>query len=426
MKNTRRVILVLLWTALTAGFCMAQTQQPEPAGNMISGTVAAIGYPVGGGGTTVNMVGTAAASQASGEAKVDAKAGGTGIALKVAGMPQPTELGAEFLTYVLWTVTPDGTTRNLGEIPIDKNGQGKLGANAPSQTFALIVTAEPYYAVRVPSEVVILTNETRKNTKGKIYPDNSYKLMRRSEYSKLGNPLALKPDLKKVPLDIYEARNAVDIAKSRGAEQYAPEIFSKAQSSLQMAENALAQDSSRNQLISAARQTIQFAEDARSLAVRRETAQRIQQEKEAAAAAAAAQAKAAADAQAAEEARRQAELTAAKEGQMKAEAAAQAAQAAAQAAAQQAALQAKAQAARDEAARAQAATEALRAQLLRQLNDVLQTTDTPRGLVVNMADVLFQTGKYALSSDAQLKLAKLSGIIQAHPGLNLSIEGYTD
>ena len=429
MQRVEKMIVVLLWVALTAGVCIAQTQQTEPAEpseNVISGTVAAIGYPVGGGGTRVTMVATPAASQASGEAKVDAKVGGTAISLKVAGMPQPTVLGAEFLTYVLWTVTPDGTTTNLGEIPIDKTGQGKLDVTAQSQTFALIVTAEPYYAVHIPSELVVLVNETRKNTKGKIYPNNSYKLMRRSEYAKLGNPLALTPDLKKIPLDIYEARNAVEIAKSRDAEQYAPEIFSKAQSSLQMAENALAQDSSKNQLISAARQTIQFAEDARSLAVRRETAQRIQQEKEAAAAAAAAQAKAAANAQAAEEARRQAELTAAKEAQMKAEAAAQAAQAASQAAAQQAALQAKAQAARDEAARAQAATEALRAQLLRQLNEVLQTTDTPRGLVVNMADVLFQTGKYALSSDAQLKLAKLSGIIQAHPGLNLAIEGYTD
>lgn len=418
MGNVKRVILVLLWTVWTAGFCMAQTQQPEPAANVISGTVAAIGYPVGGGGTRVNMVGTGAASQASGEAKVDAKAGGTAIALKVAGMPQPTALGAEFLTYVLWTVTPDGSTTNLGEISIDKTGQGKLEANAQSQTFALIVTAEPYYAVRIPSELIVLTNETRKNTKGKIYPDNSYKLMKRSEYSKLGNPLALTPDLKKVPLDIYEARNAVDIAKSRGAEQYAPEIFSKAQSSLQMTESALAQDSGKNQVISAARQTIQFAEDARALAVQRETAERIQREKEEAAA----QAKAEADEQAAAEARRQAELTAAREAQMKAEAAAQAAQASVQ----QAALKAKEQAARDEAARAQAATAALRAQLLRQLNDVLQTTDTPRGLVVNMADVLFQTGKYELSSDAQLKLAKLSGIIQAHPGLNLSIEGYTD
>jgi len=418
MLRIDKVILVLLWAVLTAGFCAAQTQQSEPAANLISGTVAAIGYPVGGGGTKVNMVGTPAASGASGEAKVDAKTGGTGVTLKVAGMPQPTVLGAEFLTYVLWTVTPDGTTANLGEIPIDKNGQGRLDATAQSQTFALIVTAEPYYAVRVPSELIVLTNETRKNTKGKIYPDNSYKLMKRSEYSKLGNPLALKPDLKKVPLDIYEARNAVDIAKSRGAEQYASEVFAKAQSSLQMAENALTQDAGKNQMISTARQTIQFAEDARALAVQRQTAERIQKEKEEAAA----QAKAEADAQATAEAQRQAELTAAREAQMKAEAAAQAAQASFQ----QAALKAKEQAARDDAARATAATAALRARLLQQLNDVLQTTDTPRGLVVNMADVLFQTGKYELSSDAQLKLAKLSGIIQAHPGLNLTIEGYTD
>jgi outer membrane protein OmpA-like peptidoglycan-associated protein len=333
----------------------------------------------------------------------------------------------------LWTVTPDGTTTNLGQIPLNQNGEGKLDVRAQTQTFALIVTAEPYYAVRMPSEVVILVNETRKKTKGKIYPDNSYKLMKRGEYAKLGNPLGMTLDLKKVPLDMYEARNAVEIAKARGAEQYAPQVYSKAQSSLQMAENALSQDSGKNQVISAARQTIQFAEDARALAVQRELAERIQKEKEAAAAEAAAKAKAAADAQAAAEAQRQAELTAAKESQMKAEAQAQAAEAkaaadaaAAKAAAEQAATQAKAQAAAEEAERAQAATAALRAQLLKQLNDVLQTTDTPRGLVVNMADVLFETGKYALSTDAQLKLAKLSGIIQAHPGLNLAIEGYTD
>jgi outer membrane protein OmpA-like peptidoglycan-associated protein len=437
MRPNGRAILSLVCLTLTVAVSRAQTQQPEPASNVINGTVAAIGYPVGGGSTKVDMTGTTAAPQASGEAKVDAKTAGTTIELKVNGMPQPTTLGAEFLTFVLWAVTPDGGTTNLGEIPIDKDGNGKLSVRAQSQTFALIVTAEPYYAVRMPSELVILVNETRKNTKGKIYPDNSYKLMKRSEYAKQGNPLALMPDLKKVPLDMYEARNAVEIAKLRGAEQYAPQIFTKAQSSLQAAENALSQDADKNQVISAARQTIQFAEDARALAAQREEAERIQKEKEAAAAAAAAKAKAAADAQAAAEAKRQAELTAAREAQMKAQAAAQAAEAkaaadaaaakaAAKAAAEQAALQAKEQAAKEEAARAQAATEALRAQLLQQLNEVLQTTDTPRGLVVNMADVLFESGKYALSMDAQLKLAKLSGIIQAHPGLNLAIEGYTD
>ena len=429
MKRFSRVFLPIVGVCLVAGSTMAQQKREIPASDVISKSIKAVGYEVGGGGTKVIFIGTSAAPQSSGEAKVDAKKGGTDIELKVKSLPQPTSLGAEFLTYVLWTITPDGSTTNLGEIPIDKNGDGKLSVTAQSQTFAMIVTAEPYFAVQLPSEMVALENDTKKNTKGKIFPDNDYKLMKRSQYAKLGNPLALTPDLKKVPLDMYEARNAVDIAKSQKAEQYAPEVYSKATSSLQMAENALTSNSDKSKVITAARQTIQFAEDARALSAERQEAERIQREKDAAAAAAAAKAKAEADA----EAKRQAELTAAKEAQMKAEADAAAArqQAAANAAAQkaameQAALQAKEQAARDEAARAQAQTAALRAQILKQLNDILQTTDTPRGLVVNMADVLFETNKYALSQDAQLKLAKLSGIIQAHPGLNLAIEGYTD
>jgi outer membrane protein OmpA-like peptidoglycan-associated protein len=352
----------------------------------------------------VILVAAPAAPNASGEAKVDAKKGVTNIEVKVKGMPQPTTLGAEFLTYVLWIVTPDGSTTNLGEIPIDKNGEGNLNTSAQSQTFAMGVTAEPYYAVPLPSEIVVLVNDPTKKTKGKIYPDNSYKLMKRSQYAKLGNPLALTLDLKNVPLDMYEARNAVEIAKSQGAEKYAPEIFSKATSSLQMAENALSSKSDKSKILTNARQTIQFAEDARALTAERQEAERIQQEKDAAAATA----KAKAEEQAAAEAQRQAELTAAKEAQMKAEA------------------DAKTQAAEQEAERARAATAALRAQLLQQLNSVLQTTDSPRGLVVNMADVLFDFGKYNLKSDADVKLAKLAGIILAHPGLHLAIEGHTD
>jgi len=429
MMRFIRFLLLVVCVCATAALSNAQNKKEIPAADVVSRSIKAVGYEVGGGATKMVFNGTSAAPNASGEAKVDAKKSGTDIDLKVRALPQPTTLGAEFLTYVLWTITPDGTTSNLGEIPIDKNGNGKLDANTSSQTFAMIVTAEPYFAVQLPSEVVVLENDTKKNTKGKIFPDNDYKLMKRGQYAKLGNPLALTPDLKKVPLDIYEARNAVDIAKSQKAEQYAPEIYTKATSSLQMAENALTSNSDKSKIITAARQTTQFAEDARALSSERQEAERIQKEKDAAAAAAAAKAKAEADA----EAQRQAELTSAREAQMKAEAEAQslrqkaAADAAAQQAAQQqAALEAKEQAAREEAARAQAQTAALRAQLLQQLNQVLQTTDTPRGLVVNMADVLFATNRYELSQDAKLKLAKLAGIIQAHPGLNLAIEGYTD
>ena len=401
-----------------AGLARAQDKTQIPDSSVVKKSIKSVGYEISGGPTKITFLNAPAAPNASGDAKVEAKKGGTSIQLKVSGLPQPTTLGAEFLTYVLWAVTPDGAATNLGEIPIDKNGDGKLNTSAHSQTFALGVTAEPYFAVSLPSEIVVLVNDPTKKTKGKLYPENSYKLMKRSEYTKLGNPLALTLDLKNVPLDVYEARNAVDIAKSKGAAQYAPEIFTKASSSLHLTENALAAREDKSKVITDARQTIQFAEDARALSAERQESERIQNEKEAAAA----KAEQEADARAAAEAQRQAELNAAKRAQMKAEADA----AAARAAAEQEVLRTREQAAKDEAARAQAATQALRAQLLKQLNDVLQTTDTPRGLVVNMADVLFETGKYNLSADAQLKLAKLSGIIQAHPGLNLAIEGYTD
>ena len=411
MTGISKKLLFLMFGFFCASLAMAQGKPEVPESAVVKKSIKAVGYEVGGGSTKMIFVGAPAAPTASGEAKVEAKKSGTNIELKVQGLPQPTTLGSEFLTYVLWAVTPDGSTTNLGEIFIDKNGEGKMNTTAQSQTFAMAVTVEPYALVELPNEVVVLVNDTKKNTKGKIYPENSYKLMKRSQYEKLGNPLALTLDLKNVPLDMYEARNAVDIAKYRGAEKYAPEIFSKATGSLQMAENSLASKADKGKVVTAARQAIQFAEDARALSAERQEAERIQSEKDAAAA----KAKEEAEAKAAEEAKRQAELTAAKEAQMKAEAAAKAA-----------AERAKTEAAKNEAERARAATVALRAQLLQQLNSVLQTTDSPRGLVVNMADVLFAFGKYDLKSDAQIKLAKLAGIVQAHPGLQLAIEGHTD
>jgi outer membrane protein OmpA-like peptidoglycan-associated protein len=287
---------------------------------------------------------------------------------------------------------------------------------------------------------VVLQNQLKKGTKGKIFPVNNYPLMKRNQYQKMGNPLALTLDLKNVPLTMYEARNAVEIAKSRGADKYAPEIFSKAEGSLQIAENSLTRKEDKKVIISNARQTVQFSEDARLLTEQRKEAERIANEKAAAAAKAKAEAEAKAAEEAAEakrrsdleaaeakrqsdlEAARQAELAAAKQAQMKAEADA----AAAKAQAEQDALKAKEAAAQADADRSRRAAEALRAQLLEQFNRVLETRDTSRGLVVNMGDVLFATGKYNLRPEAQVVLAKLSGIILSHPGLNLAVEGFTD
>ena len=436
MKSLIISILCLMVLCLSARAAAAQSTQATPDSSLISKSVKAIGYKVGGGSTKVDLKGTSLMPQANGEAKVEARPGATTIEVDLKAMAQPSTLGTEFLTYVLWVVSPEGRTSNLGELLINNDGESKLKATTQLQVFSLIVTAEPYFSVRQPSEMVVLENEIRKDTKGKIFLVNDYKLMKRGQYQKMGNPLALSMDLKKVPLEMYEARNAVDIAKSRGAEQYAPEIFSKAEASLKMAENALAKKADKKEIISTARQAVQFSEDARALAVQRQEEARIVKEREAAAAKAKADAEAKAAAEAAEakrkadqEAQRQAELAAAREAQMKAQAEAQAAKAKAE----QEVLQLKEQAAkadaeraRREAERAELEKQALRAQLLEQFNRILETTDTPRGLVVNMADVLFDTGKYNLRQEAREKLARFSGVVLAHQGLNLAVEGYTD
>jgi outer membrane protein OmpA-like peptidoglycan-associated protein len=442
--NFPRCFLVALGLS-TALFAQA------PAPNEIGRSIKAIGYKVNGGSTMIDLKSAGPIAQASGSAKVEAKPATTSIEVEIEGLQSPTQLGSEFLTYVLWAVSPEGRAVNLGEVLLDSNGKSKLKPTTQLQSFSLFVTAEPYSTVRQPSEIVILENELRKNTKGSIFIVKDYKLMKRSQYQKLGNPLALSMDLKNVPLQMYEARNAVDIAKSQGADHYAPEIFSKAEGGLKIAEAALARKADKKEIISVARQAAQASEDARALTVERKEEERIAQEKAAAAATAKAEAEAKAAAEAAEakqkadaETRRQAELTAAREAQMKAEAAAQEAQlkaaaaqkeaqmkaaseiAAARAKAESDALKAKEEAAKADAERARRAAETLRAQLLEQFNRVLETRDTPRGLVITMADVLFDTGKYNLRPETREKLARLSGILLAHPGLSLNVEGYTD
>jgi outer membrane protein OmpA-like peptidoglycan-associated protein len=236
------------------------------------------------------------------------------------------------------------------------------------------------------------------------------KLLKREQYEKMGNPLALTLD-PNIPLEMYEARNAVEIAKSRGADKYAPEIFSKAEGSLKMAENSLASKADKNTVISTARQTAQFAEDARTLTVQRQEEERIAKEREDAAAKAQADAEAKAAAEAAE---------------AKSKADAEAAEAKRKADAE---IAAREEATRAAEARTQAAErekQQLRVRLLEQFNRVLPTTDTPRGLVVNMGDVLFDTGKSDLRSQAREALAKLTGIVLNYPSLRLAIEGHTD
>ncbi len=460
MNQKRALVLLAAFAAiaLASGDTWAQAPAATPASNLVAKSINAIGYTLGGGSTKVDLIAGGAVPQATGEAEVEAKPGITNIEVKVKGLVPATKLGNEFLTYILWVVSTEGQASNVGELLANDSGEATLKTTTRLQTFSLFVTAEPYFAVRQPSEILVLENQLRKGTKGRIFPISDYKLMKRAQYQKAGNPLALTLDLKKVPLDVYQARNAVDIAKARGAEKYAPEVFAKADGGLKITESVLARKADKKEILSRARTTVQSAEDARALAVQRQEEERIANERQAAAdkAKAAAEARAAADAAVAkqkadeeakrqagvaaareaqikaeavaaqqkadEEARRQAELSAAREAQVKAEADAAAVKAKYEADA----LKAKEESANAEAERARQASEQLRAQLLEQFNRVLETRDTPRGLVVNMADVLFDTGKYDLRQTAREKLARLSGIILAHQGLKLEVEGHTD
>jgi len=442
LKKVVAIVAFVLWAAIIR----AEDQQ-VPASSLTIKSITAIGYQLGAGSTMVDLKRTGLIVDVNGQAKVEAKRGVTSIAAEIWGLTSPTRLGTEFLTYVLWAVSTEGHAVNLGEVLYDSGGKGKLQTTTQLQSFSLFVTAEPYAAVRKPSEMLILENALRKNTKGRIFPVNNYPLMKRAQYQKIGNPLDLSPDLKNVPLEMYEARNAVEIAKSRGAQKYAPDVFSRADGGLRLAENALAQKVNRKEVVSLARQAAQLSEDARALTAERVEEERIATERALAAAAAKAQAEEKAAAEAAEakrladaEAHRQAEIAAAKEAQMKAEATRQAELAAAKEAqlkteaalaeakakAEADALRAKEEAAKADAERARQAAEGLRAKLFEQFNRILETRDTERGLVITMADVLFDTGKYELRPGTREQLAKLCGVLLAHQGLNLEVEGYTD
>ncbi len=448
--SCKKCVSFLVSTILAASiFAWPQQNAPASAAESsgITKSTQAFAYQVGGGSTKIDFKGTDLMPQAKGEAKIEAKQGFTTIDAKFEDLSQPTKFGAEFLTYVLWAVSTEGRTDNLGEVQINKNGDGKLKVSTQMQVFSLVLTAEPYFSVRAPSELVVLENQRRNNTNARVFPVEAYSLMERGRYQKLGNPLALSLDLKNVPLEMYEARNAVDIAKTSGAEQYAAEIFSRAAASLEMAETALARKLNKRQIISTARQTVQFSEDARALAVQRQEEERLAKERKAADEAERQareqaeqeklrRAKAEAEKAQAEAERAQALL---EQEQARRQAAEEASRRAAAEAERQRALavEAEARKAAQEAQNAAATAEErrrlaeeeksqLRARLLNQFSMVLETRDTERGLVINMADVLFDTGKYTLRQEAREKLARIAGILLNYPELRLEAEGHTD
>src|SRR5579872_6188852 len=412
-------------------------QMPVFRVNVYSRTAKAVNFRNRGGSTSLDMKGTDLEPQITGHAKVDGKAGRLSIDVDLDHMERPnTKFGGQYLTYVLWAVTPEGRAVNLGEVLPNGNGKDKLTVTTDLQAFGLIVTAEPYFAVTHPSDVVVAQNIILQQTKGfEESIDAKFDVLEGKEYT-VDVPVTQLPSAQaapNVPLDLLEARNAVAIAKAAGAQQYAGTSLMKAEDMLQRAEDYYQRKQGRTPIGTAARGAVQMAEDARVITLRKK-----EQEREAAArkAAADAQAKAEADAAAAqrdaqaaqaqadEDARRRAAAEEAQAQAEKQQAAALAAQQQAQA--QAAAAQAAAEDADRQKQEAIRQKEEMRARLLAQLNQVLQTRDTARGLIVSMPDVLFDFNKYTLKPDARERLAKISGIVLAYPDLKLDIEGFTD
>ncbi|MGA2048421.1 MAG: OmpA family protein [Terracidiphilus sp.] len=382
--------------------------------------IPAINYFHRNGSTKIGFQGTSLLPAVKGQAKVEARLGRTSIEANFEGLSPANGFGTEYLTYVLWAITPEGRPVNLGEVlPTGSKDKNQITVTTNLQSFGLIVTAEPYYAVTMPSDLVVAQNFVEDKTQGVIEQVNAhYSLLPRGAYAETaGRHTVLNPITRdeRSPLELYEAMNAVEIAEAAGADKYAADTMTTAKTALKNAQDLDLHKDNRKETITFAREAVQSSEDARIITIRK-----IKAEDDAAQLAAknqsdqnaqqsqllAQQAQAAAEQQAA--ARAQADAAAA-EAQAQAEKA-RAAQAAAEQSAQQATQQA----------------EQVRERLRAQLNAVLQTTETARGLIVNMSDVLFDFNKYTLKPEAREKLAKVSGILIAYPGLKVQVEGYTD
>ncbi len=421
--------------------------------NVVSRSVQAVNYRHRSGATKLDFAGTDLMPSANGEAKVNSKRGSIEIEAEFGNLQNPTTFGNEYLTYVLWAISPEGRAVNLGEVLVGENHRSKLQVTTDLQAFALVVTAEPYYAVRQPSNVVVLENVVREDTKGTTEAVNAkYELMERGGYIPTGykfDPVVLNARL---PLEFFEARNALRIAQSEGAEQYASDSYQHAVQLMNNAdEYATRKHIDRKPLIAVAREAVQTSEDARAIAVKKMDERRLANERQDAADA---QAQSQAQANDAIRRKEQAQSDTAIAQAAKAQAESDAAKARADATdAQSATAKAKSDMAESQASSAnalfaaqadaeqsrlaaqqalqsaqQAETDkvAMRTRLSEQLNSILQTRDSARGLIVSMSDVLFDTGKYSLKPGAREKLAKVAGILLAYPGLDIAVAGYTD
>jgi len=433
MNGNPVVLATLVIASTTVSWAQTPVEKPGTVPiyqvTVVERTVRAVDYQYRTGPTKVDFRGTVLLPHAKGDATVESKRGRTEMEAKFEHVPPPTRFGREYLTYVLWAITPQGHAKNLGEVVPGGSDRAKLRVTTDLQAFGLIVTAEPYSAVRQPSDVVVMENEIRPDTLGKTEPVQAkYDLLPRGHYV-YNKPLDTKGletgaklpfDQYEALLEVYQAQNAVQIAASLGAAEYAADTYGKAEQLLREAQDLKAHKAGVSSIVTTARQAAQTAEDARTITMKRKQETELASAREQAAAAQQKQADAEAAARAAQD---EAAATRARLEQERV-ARDQADRVAPPSASPGPLPQAMIEQPQRTTAQASPAPPELRVRLLKQLGSVLETRDTPRGLVVTVPDSYFHST--SLNPAVYGRLSNIASIVRAQPGLMLEIEGHTD
>ena len=231
------------------------------------------------GSTGIRFTGTNLLPNAEGKATVKSERGGITIDADFKGLTPANGFGPEFLTYVLWAISPDGRPQNLGEV-LPAGTKNNIHVTTAFQTFGLIVTAEPYYSVSTPSDLIVMKNVTTDETAGvlekvvahaTLLPHGLY------DTETAGSQTVTHPITRDEhsPLELYEAYNAVRIAQVTGSDKYSPSIYANASSDLKSAADIDAgKHADRHLEISFARGAVEKAEDARVDTLRKQAAER--------------------------------------------------------------------------------------------------------------------------------------------------------
>jgi hypothetical protein len=288
-----RTVFVSFYTVFLACYAAAQAPAPPPAPpegsanrvsepiyrvTVVSRTTKAINYGHLSEPTKVGLKGTVLMTEAQGEARVESKRGAVEIEAKINHLESPTRFGPQYLTYVLWAISPEGRPVNLGELVADPSNKAKIKVSTDLQAFALIVTAEPYFSVMQPSDAVVMENVLEPGTLGRVQEvDAKYELLPRGHFTyDAGAPPTSQTGTKvsmgeyEALVATYQAQNAIQIAKAAGADKYAADTLQKAEQLYRQAVDLQAKKPSSRQIVTVAREAAQAAEDARAISAKRQ------------------------------------------------------------------------------------------------------------------------------------------------------------